>query len=172
MTGTLQIETPGPQRQEGRRFPLLLLVASVVIAVSLAFYFWPGALKPRSAATRQPHLPFGPVQQAYAAKIQIENVSLSRAENFYHQEVTTFSGEVINTGDRPLKNVELTILFFDELHQLVLRETRILFSWVSAPIPPGGRREFEVSFEHIPSSWNMQQPSLSITGVQFASAKE
>ena len=38
---------------------------------------------------------------------------------------------------------------------------------IEEPHYTGARCAFEVSFEHIPSSWNMQQPSVRITGLQF-----
>jgi hypothetical protein len=117
-------------------------------------------------------LPFGPAGQAYAPKIDIQNISLSRAENFLHQEVTALSGELTNRGERPLTGLELTIEFFDELHQVVLRESRQVLNGPSQALAPGEHRSFEISFEHIPSSWNMQQPSVRISGLQFAPAKE
>jgi hypothetical protein len=143
----------------------------VVLAVVLGFYLWPGAGTPKQSTTSEVHLPFGPAEQAYAEKIQIENVSMSRAENFIHQEVTTVSGEMVNAGSLPLRDVELTIVFSDELQEVVLRESRLLFGSGSGPLGPGGRREFAISLEHIPSSWNRQVPLLTINGLQFAAHK-
>ena len=31
----------------------------------------------------------------------------------------------------------------------------------------GERRQFDIAFEHIPNSWNMQQPIVRITGLAF-----
>jgi hypothetical protein len=107
-----------------------------------------------------------------ASRIEIQNISLSRAENFLHQEVTALSGDLINRGDRSLTGLQLTIEFFDELHQVVLRESRQVLSAPSPVFASGDRRSFEIFFEHIPSSWNMQQPSVGISGLQFAPAKE
>lgn len=140
--------------------------------MSLGIYFWPGGQEPRSASKSEAHLPFGPAEQAYASKIQFENITLSRAENFIHQEVTTLSGELVNSGTLPLRDVELAIVFSDELQQVVLRENRSPFGTSSSPLAPGGRREFEISLEHIPSSWNMQVPQIIISGIQFADKKE
>jgi len=107
-------------------------------------------------------------EQAYAPKIQVENVALSRAENFAHQEITSLSAELLNSGDRSLKAVEITVEFSDDMPQVVLRESRVLFGGATAPFLPGSHREFEVSFEHVPSSWNMQQPSVVVTGIEFS----
>jgi hypothetical protein len=172
MIATLQIDTLEPAEPKRRRFPLLVLAVMIAIAMSLGIYFWPGGQEPRSASKGEGHLPFGPAEQAYVSMIQFENISLSRAENFIHQEVTTLSGELVNSGTRPLRDVELAIVFSDELEQVVLRENRSPFGTGSSPLAPGDRREFEISLEHIPSSWNMQVPQITISGIQFAAKKK
>jgi hypothetical protein len=171
MTATLQIETSEPTPQKPRRLPALILAVMTAVAVSLGIYFWPGANEPRAIPKNEVRLPFGPTEEAYAAKIQFQNVSMSRAENFIHQEITTISGEFVNAGNLPIRDVELTIVFSDELHQVVLRESRSPFGSGSEPLAPGGRREFEISLEHVPSSWNMQLPAITITGLRFAARK-
>jgi len=99
-------------------------------------------------------------------------LALSRAENFLNQEVTTLGGRLTNTGNLPLSNVELTVEFSDELGQIVLRESRAVFVAQAPQLAPGDRRNFEISFEHIPSSWNIQQPTVRITGILFTARKE
>lgn len=171
MTETFQLETPRPP-QDSRRFSLILFALALALLGSLAIYFWPGAEHAPASRTSQPHLPFGPAEQAYVRQIQIENPSLSRAENFLHQEVTTLSSDLLNSGNRSLADVQMTVEFYDELQQVVLRETRAVFDPRLSPLPPGGRRQFEISFDHVPSSWNMQLPAVKVTGIRFASSKE
>ncbi len=148
------------------------ILAIAILLVAGFFYFWSGHASGPAAPPAPVRLPFGAAEQAYASRIEIENISLSRAENFLHQEVTALSGDLINRGDRSLTGLQLTIEFFDELHQVVLRESRQVLSAPSPLLASGDRRSFEISFEHIPSSWNMQQPSVGISGLQFAPAKE
>lgn len=171
MNETLHIAEQKPSPEQPRRFPLLLLIVAIFVCASLAFYFWTGNEKPPSRTTRQLYLPFGPAEQAYAPKILIQNIVLGRSENFLHQEVYSLGGEAVNTGDRSLRDVELTITFSDELRQAVLRESRVLFGAAAVSLAPGGRREFEISFEHIPSSWNREKPIVSVTGLQFSIGK-
>lgn len=172
MTATLQIETPEPAEPKPGRFLVLVLVAMIAIVVPLGIYFWPGGHEYRSASKSDGHLPFGPAERAYVSKIQFENISLSRSENFIHQEITTLSGELANSGSLPLRDLELAIVFSDELQQVVLRENRSPFGTGSSPLAPGGRREFEISLEHIPSSWNRQVPQIIVSGIQFAGDKK
>jgi hypothetical protein len=147
-------------------------MGAATVAIALVIVMWPTSERPRGSYTRESHLPFGSAEQAYAPKLQIDGLALSRAENFLNQEVTTLGGRLTNTGNLPLSNVELTVEFSDELGQIVLRESRAVFVAQAPQLAPGDRRNFEISFEHIPSSWNIQQPTVRITGILFTARKE
>lgn len=152
---------------------VFVLVAALLLPSGMLLNPWfhgdqPSGAKRRLSATGT-QLLFGAAEQAYAPQIHIENINMSRAENFLHQEVTTLAGEVLNGGDRTLQGVELTVEFSDELHQIVLRESRSVLD--PPPLPPTARREFEISFEHVPDSWNLQQPTVTVTALHLASIK-
>ena len=171
MPDTLQIKTSDqPQPKTGRSW--IAWMGAATVAIALAIVMWPGAERRPISRTRESHLPFGSAEQAYAPTLQIENLALSRAENFLNQEVTTLAGSLTNAGNLPLTNVELTVEFSDQLGQIVLRESRAVFAPQTSPFAPGERRDFEVSFEHIPSSWNIQQPLVRVSGILFTSNKE
>jgi hypothetical protein len=167
-----KIETPGEQRPDRGPFSFALMVATAALVIVLAgFYLWPGRQSPSRGAAQTFHPPFGPEERAYAPKIKIENLALSRAENFLNQEVTILAGDLVNTGERTLREVELTVEFYDDMNQIALRESRLAVNSASPPVAPGERRAFDVSFEHIPTSWNMQQPAVRVTGLLFATSK-
>src|SRR5436309_6284774 len=149
-----RIETSGTQPGDRgpSRFAFVVAAAAVVIVLA-GFYLWPGRQSPSRGAP-EVHPPFGPEERACAAKIQIENMALSRAENFLNQEVTTLAGELVNSGERTLREVELTVEFYDQMNQIALRESRLALR-TGNPLRPGERRAFDVSFEHIPVAWNM-----------------
>jgi hypothetical protein len=170
MPETLHMETlDQPQPKPGRSW--ILWMGAATIAIALIILMWPGAERHSATATREVHLPFGAPERAYAPKLLIENLTMSRAENFLNQEVTTISGRVTNGGDLPLANVEVNIEFSDQFGQNVLREFRLLFLQPAPPLAPGEGRNFEVSFEHIPYTWNVQQPRLTVSGILFTSKK-
>ncbi len=165
-----QIEIPGEQQPDRRSFSFALLVAAAAVVIVLAgFYLWPGRQSPSRGGPQEVHPPFGPEERVYASKILIENLGLSRAENFLHQEVTILAGELGNTGERELREVEVTVEFYDDMNQIALRESRLA---VSSGSGPGQRRSFDVSFEHIPTSWNMRQPAVRVSGLLFASSNQ
>lgn len=170
MPDSLQIDVPDkPKAAAGRSW--VAWMGAATIALALVIVMWPGGERQRAALSLESHLPFGPAEQAYAPELKIENLALSRAENFLNQEVTTLAGQITNGGVAPIANVELTVEFSDELGQVVLRESRAVIPSQAAPFRPGERRAFEVSFEHIPSSWNIQQPAVRVSGIAFTPNK-
>jgi hypothetical protein len=170
MSETLHLESPEqPQPKSGRSW--IAWMGAATIAIALAILMWPGAERHSVSRILEKHLPFGPAEQAYAPKLQIEDLSLSRAENFLNQEVTTLSGRLINAGDLSLANVEVNIEFSDQFGQNVLRESRSLFLQPAPPLAPGEQRAFEASFEHIPYTWNVQQPRVRVSGILFTAKK-
>src|ERR1700730_12326521 len=168
-----QIEIPGEQQPDRGPFSFPRMVAAAALVIVLAgFYLWPGRQSPSRGGAQEVHPPFGPAERAYAPKIKIENVALSRAENFLNQEVTILAGERVNTGERTLSEVELTVQFDDDMNQIALRESRLALHSGNPPLGPGVRRAFDVSFEHLPSSWNMQRPAVRVTALLFAPSNQ
>jgi hypothetical protein len=164
-----QIQIPDQSRPEGGgfSFALLLALAAVVVIVA-AVYFSPGRQSPPGAAPQQVHFAFGAAEQAYAASLHIENIALTRAENFIHQEVTTLTADLVNGGSRSVRGVEVTITFADDMNQIALRESRAVVAPPNPALGAGERRQFDIAFEHIPTSWNTQQPIVRVTGLEFA----
>jgi hypothetical protein len=147
------------------------VVVALAILVSLWFLFEP--LQSRRATSPQEQTSvMNPVEQEYTKKIEISNIAMSRAENFLHQEVTTLAGELYNGGAESVASATLTAEFSDDMSQIVLRETRRVLASSAAPLHPGERRAFEISFEHIPASWNMQAPTVRVTHLQLSPPKK
>ena len=157
-----------PQESTGGTPRILLFAAVLLAACGLALFLWFGSAR-REGAPAAAHLPFGLAEQSYAKEIHIENIALTRAENYLHQEVTTVKGDLVNSGGRSLQDVELTIEFLDDMRQVVLRHSFV--SSATRSIPAKGAREFEVSLEHIPSSWNRQAPAIRVAGLKFSSER-
>jgi hypothetical protein len=170
MSTSFSIPPSQDDQSGGKTRRIVVLLVSIVFLL-LAFFLWrESSKKGQPAATRSQNT-LGTEERASMSKVGVDHVEISRAENFLHQEVTTISGEITNGGNRSLASVELTIEFYDDLNQIAQRETRSLFGPPGPPIPPGDHREFEVSFEHISSAWNMRQPVIKVTAVQFAFQK-
>jgi hypothetical protein len=162
-----------PDEEQRKPPPLnILLGALVVVAIGMAF--WLAFKSPQAASSRSgsinPSIAMTAAEQTYAQSMRIESIALSRAENFIHQEVIILNADAVNGGQQPVSGLGVTVEFFDDLHQVVLRESRNVLA-APASLAPGQRRSFTVSFDRVPASWNYQQPSVQITYLQLATVK-
>jgi len=161
-----------PQKQS--KFSVMTIVMGVLVALAIVLSLW-FLFEPlqghRPAFQQAVNLNMKPAEQEYAKKIEFANIAMSRAENFLHQEVTTMNGEIYNGGNQPVGGLALTAEFFDDMSQVVLRETRPVFSSPKASLAAGERRSFEISFDHVPSSWNMQAPAVRVSHLQLPEQK-
>ena len=113
------------------------------------------------------HLPFGAAEQSYAAQIRFSGLKLSQATNLAHQQFTYVAGNVANSGERSVRGIEVTVEFHDLVQQVILRDAQPVFPAGAAPLAPGQEREFQLTFERVPSGWNQQPPSLRVTGLDL-----
>jgi hypothetical protein len=167
------LQNPEKPEKEGRRSPVTLIIGGVVvlsIGLSLWFLFHVPLGGPATYQSTV-NLKMTLAEQAYLKNIRIDKIALSRAENFIRQEVTILSGEVVNDGPENVQSLSLTVEFADSMNQIALRETRSVLGAPSATLSPGERRPFEISFDHVPSSWSMQQPYVRASYLQFSRRK-
>lgn len=146
---------------------VMIGVLLLVVGVSVWFLLRPSTVHAPSTGSPAQQLQMTPVEQAYLKNVQIGNIALSRAENFLHQEVTILNGEVYNAGNQPVSNLRITTTFADEMNQIVLKESRAVLGSPEQPLAPSERRAFEISFDHVPNSWNLQQPSVIATSLRL-----
>ncbi len=152
-------------QEEKSGFPAAFLAGVGVVLLLLGGVFLlTRSTKPAASATEQ-HLPMTETEQAYARQIRFLDLKMSRAANFLNQEVTFVFGSVVNDGARAIREIEVTIEFRDPFNQVVLRDTRRVFGPRVAPLAAGQRREFQLGFEHLPTDWNRQYPSIRVTGL-------
>lgn len=154
---------PEPSRFRGA----LIFTAAMLAVIAAAIYVLSARRAGAGRPTAEHALPFGAAEQTYAAKLQFGNFGIRRAENYLHQEVTTLSVDVTNTGGRALREIEVILEFRDAMKQVVLRETRQILNSAAPPLGPGQTRTFEISFEHLPELWNLQAPAVRVTGLRF-----
>ena len=161
---------PDPKKQ----LPIIPILGFLVL-VAIAPVLWIALRAPEAGPSRTAALglsaKMSPEEQAYAKSIHIGNIVLSRAENFIHQEVTILDADAVNAGQQSVAALIVTVEFFDDMHQVVLRETRGVLGIPPAALAPGQKRSFSISFDRVPASWNLQQPSVRVTSLQLATVK-
>lgn len=158
----------GPQAsadgEEKSRFPAAFAAGAGVVLLLLGG-LW---LLTRTAQPVRPgshKLPFGAAEQAYAGQIHFQSGEMSHATNFLDQEFIYVEGGISNDGARTVRGLEVTFEFRDALEQVILRDTERLIEPGSESLAGGQQRDFRVTFEHIPSAWTQQYPSIHVSGL-------
>jgi hypothetical protein len=162
-----------PEKMVSHTRVTLVFVGIVVLAIGASLWFLLKSPPAPNTGTVQVVVSpkMGDFEREYVRNLRVENIALSRAENFLHQEVTILNAEMVNGGAQAIVALELTVEFSDEMNQVVLREARGVLGVPPVALAPGERRSCEISFDHVPASWNMQQPSVRVASLQLAKAK-
>ena len=151
------------------RLPPAFLAGIAVVGVLVLALYWltmPGPQETRGPAGK--HLPLGEVESKYAEQIHVSDLRLSRAVNLLQNEFTYVNGVLANDGARVIRDIELVTEFRDQFNQTVLREIQRPFGSAARagqPLSAGQRREFQLTFEHVPLDWNRQIPSIRVSGL-------
>jgi len=168
------LHNPENHQKEPRTSTVTIILGVIVLAailLGLWFLFVPLQNKRATSTLSGVTHKMTPVEQEYVRNIRVEKIALSRAENFIHQQVTILNAEVANDGAKPVRALSLTAEFHDELDQLALRETRAVLGTPPATLAPGEIRPVEISFDNVPSSWNMQQPTIRVSYLRLEERK-
>ena len=137
--------------------------AGVVLVLLAGLWLLTRSAQPSRPGTQK--LPFGPAEQAYAGQIHLQSGEMSHAANFLNQEFIYVDGSVSNDGARTVRGLDATFEFRDALDQVILRDTERVIEPAAEPLAGGSQRNFRVTFEHVPSAWTQQYPSISVTGL-------
>lgn len=156
---------PGEGYEEKSRFPGAFLAGIVVVLIlGGAAALLIRHAQPKGIAAAK-NLPFDEQGKAYAPRIQFQGIQMARSTNFLNQEFTFVAGTIVNSGGRAIAGLQVNIEFQDQFKQTVLRDTEMLIPPTAVPLPAGQMRDFQVILEHIPSDWNRQYPSITVTGL-------
>ena len=151
------------------RFPTALLAGMFVVGMLVLALYWLTKPGPQGAAgSAERRLALGEAEKSYAEFIHISDLRMSRATNLVKQEFTYINGVLANDGNRVIRDIEVLTEFHDQFNQVVLREIQRPFGSViraGAPLLAGERREFQLTFEHVPQGWNQQYPSIRVSGL-------
>jgi hypothetical protein len=154
----------GADRDEKRRFPVAFAAgACVVLVLLIGLWLLTRSTQPSRPGARK--LPFGSAEQAYAEQIRFQSGEMSHATNFLNQEFIYIEGTVSNQGARTVRALAVTFEFRDALDQVILRDTERLIESTGESLPGGKQRDFRITFEHIPSAWTQQYPTISVAGM-------
>ena len=105
--------------------------------------------------------------RAYAGKLKLTNVEMKAHESYLKQSVVEIVGNIQNVGDRMVKTVEITCVFYDAYGQVVLRERVPIVSPEIGAVAPEQIKPFRLPFDNIPESCNQMMPQLVMAAIEF-----
>ncbi len=140
------------------------VIISGVLVVCLGGFLWWWLKQPAQPAQGPP---LTPDAKAYVRNLRLAEVEMKAAESYVKQAVVEITGKIGNAGDRQLRQVDLTCVFYDPYGQLVLRERVSIVKPRTGGLKPGETKSFRLAFDSVPQSWNQALPQLVIAGIQF-----
>jgi hypothetical protein len=151
--------------ERGAVSPVLIGVLAVAIAaVAAIVYFnsrWAGP------ETKAPVLTDDARAYVRSGALALSGVEMQAKENFARQMLVEITGRITNTGDRPVKLIEINCVFHDPYGTVVLRERLPIVGARGGGLKPGETRSFRLPFDSIPENWNQAMPDLVIAQIQF-----
>ena len=162
-----RIFTPEPEERGG--LPLAVWgVAALIVVVVVGALVIAGRKKAAPAPnTLQP-------ADAYAASLPLSQFAMSESANLSGGKLTYLDGHVRNTGGQTVNAVTVQVVFQNDealapqidtvpLTLIRMKDPYIDTEPVSAaPLKPGDDREFRLTFESVPSNWNMEMPAVRV----------
>jgi hypothetical protein len=165
LDGTPESGAPGGQRQAkpGVNVPVLVALAVAAAAVVAALVLT------RGGPAQAPAPVLTPEARAYvrAGYLQLSEVDMSAKQSFAQQTLVEITGKIANTGNRPLKQIDLTCVFRDPSGRVVLRDRVAIVKESLGGLKPGETKGFRLPFDTIPESWNQTLPELVIAQINF-----
>jgi hypothetical protein len=149
----------------GERRSAIIITVTIVVIVGLAVIFGIGYLGRDEAASE----PLSEITDAATIQnqVQLSHLSIATSENYAGQRIRVISGYLKNTSDKPIRTVDVKMVFTDydgkpvhEYSERVLRQTQ-------RPLSPGEEFRFEMRQENLPRTWNYRLPITEVTKIGF-----
>jgi hypothetical protein len=159
-------DPPVTEEKERNWLSMAIGAALVVAAILAVIALTRGG---SSSTTNQPN--------AYASKLQIQNLHMATAENFAGGSVTYILGTVKNTGDQKVTGARVQVFFKNSLGETAQKETLPLMAVLPntpytdygtlerAPLAAGQARDFRLTLEHVTADWDGQIPTVKVVSV-------
>ncbi len=151
-----------PESRRSGRWLMAAVAALAVAVLAVGWYSLRRTPPPRPPATGV----LDPADRLCLNGLAFEDLELSRAENFLHQEVTFVSGRIVNHSDCVFADLAVEVTFRDRDGRPVLQQVRSVLGVSPVPLQPGEARRFELGFENVPESWNVQVPDLRVVSLK------
>jgi hypothetical protein len=152
--------------KETNRSGLLVLLTASAAVLALGAAVWFFLLRGSAAPTGPPGL--SAEAKAYTRHLGLSDFEMKAADSFMQSTLVELLGKITNNGDRKLKVVEITCVFYDSSMQYTVHRERVaIVRAKDGPLLPGQSRNFRLPFDAIPSTWNQATPQMVIAHIEF-----
>ena len=103
---------------------------------------------------------------AYAHSVVFRNARLSALQSYSGQTMYYLRIDVNNIGDKPVRQLEVILYFYDAQGKLVNTERATAVSDRHKPLMPGETRDFKHGFD-MPADWNRVTPNIGIAYLEL-----
>lgn len=119
---------------------------------------------PRQAAKPAP----GTEETAYLQSIQLTPGRVEAAQNFLNHTVTTVYAAVTNNGKKTVRELQINLTFSDVEGKPIEQRSATPIGKNGPPLKPGETRQFELSFDQVPNTWDQAPPRMAPAKVILA----
>jgi hypothetical protein len=140
----------------------VFIVALLLVAGGVGFWLLDKAGPPAA-----PKMSLTPEAKAYTKNLQLSEVGMKATESYMGAAIVEIVGNITNSGDRALQQVDLNCVFYDRYGQIVLREPTAIVRAKDGGLKPGETKPFRLPFDSLPDSWNQGMPQLVIGQIVF-----
>lgn len=146
-------------------FLVLLTASAAILALGGAVWFF--LLRGPSTPPEPPGL--SAEAKAYTKYLGLSDFEMKASDSFMQSTLVELLGKISNKGDRKLKVVEITCIFYDPSMQYAVHRERVaIVRTKDGPLLPGQTRNFRLPFDAIPNTWNQATPQMVIAHIEFA----
>jgi hypothetical protein len=145
-----------------------LIIASCVAVVSGLVLVWIFGLEGRDEMA-SPLTNLSEITDSAAIQnhVVLSRISIATGENYFGHKVRFIYGLLKNVSDKPLRVVDVRMVFTDYDGNPIQESIQKAFENHSKPLTPGNEYRFEVGFENLPPTWNYRIPVTTVVKIAY-----
>jgi hypothetical protein len=153
------------ERNVGERRTVIIVVGSIIVVVGLLL-LW--AFSP-SAEDKVAAAPLTEISETAAVQnyLQLSHLNIATSENFARQKIYVISGYLKNVSDKPVRMVEVKMVFTDFDGKPILDYSQKVLDRNQKPLAPGTQFRFEARQENLPHGWNYRVPITEVSKIGY-----
>jgi hypothetical protein len=99
--------------------------------------------------------------------VQLTHLGILTSTNYLGHRVYTVIAKLKNTSDKPIRRIDVKLVFFDYDKKLIRQEGHTAFDLNHTPLQPSAEYPMEIAFEDPPSNWNYHVPDTQVVMVAY-----